>query len=544
MRRHRPDSVRLAIAGRLCAAVALSLSFGPRAASAQVTFRKVAVTDDPASVSGVTFLSFEDPFVDALGRAAFEATLQGTGVSAANNDAIFSEGGGAGLTMLAREGDEAPGKAPGAFTVFRGFLMGQSGHSTFNATQGGSSSSSQGGVWSDLGGGVQLLGHTGDSIPGHGSQRWGSRGTGGIHPRSLAAGLAAINTDLSGVIGQGVTHYLGDGLGNYGATPVEGDAAPGFATGEKLGAPLYPQLNRNGLMAFTARITKTGGVDNPDIVWTGTPATGFGMQLREGGEAPGLPGVEIDLFTNPSYTLNDAGRVAAPTVLTGTGVTTDNDRALLVETATGLAIAVREDDTLPDLPATVRLSTFGFPTGGPLNAQDEVAFSATLRGNVTTGNDSAIFAGAPGSLRLIAREGDPDPDGGTFRSLRRPSINSQGDVVFETALTPGIFADLGGRLITVIKPGDQLDAGGGVMKTVNHLSMLDGRSTENGTGTAFNDARQMAFVATFADNSQGVFVANVPEPSTLVLTLLALLAGGSLLLACRRPTAVVRGRTC
>jgi hypothetical protein len=68
--------------------------------------RVVAVTGQAAAGTGtgVKFGSFSPPVINDRGETAFDATLSGTGVTGANTTGVWSEGGGNGLQLLARQG--------------------------------------------------------------------------------------------------------------------------------------------------------------------------------------------------------------------------------------------------------------------------------------------------------------------------------------------------------------------------------------------------------------------------------------------------------
>jgi hypothetical protein len=98
-----------------------------------------------------------------------------------------------------------------------------------------------------------------------------------------------------------------------------------------------------------------------------------------------------------------------------------------------------------------------------------------------------------------------------------------------TANDRGIWVrDASGQLHLVAREGNPLDTGAGSPRTILTLEMFEGAAAgEDGFATAFNNANQLAFRATFTDGSSGVFVASVPEPA-IALPLL----GAALL--CRR----------
>jgi hypothetical protein len=62
-----------------------------------------------------------------------------------------------------------------------------------------------------------------------------------------------------------------------------------------------------------------------------------------------------------------------------------------------------------------------------LNASGQIAFRALLSG---TSSPTGIIAGTPGSLQIVARQGDAAPAGGNYNILNEPVFNSNGQVAF------------------------------------------------------------------------------------------------------------------
>src|SRR5687768_12875037 len=89
--------------------------------SSAQSFRTVALTGDlpPGMPAGSRFAGFDVPTINNDGRLAFRAALQLTlGVNDNNNSGIWSDGLGP-LSLIAREGTQAPGTAAGAnFSLF------------------------------------------------------------------------------------------------------------------------------------------------------------------------------------------------------------------------------------------------------------------------------------------------------------------------------------------------------------------------------------------------------------------------------------------
>src|SRR5947208_10451483 len=94
----------------------------------------------------------------------------------------------------------------------------------------------------------------------------------------------------------------------------------------------------------------------------------------------------------------------------------------------------------PGLPAGAKFSTFSSPL---LNNAGQIGFLATLQtglGGVTTSNDTALFAGAPGALQLAARKGSQAPGtaaGAVFNSFNDIRLNAAGQVAFTGLLLSG-----------------------------------------------------------------------------------------------------------
>lgn len=72
-----------------------------------------------------------------------------------------------------------------------------------------------------------------------------------------------------------------------------------------------------------------------------------------------------------------------------------------------------------------------------------------------------------------------------------------------------------GEITKVIKVGDPFDVGGGDLRTPTDVQIyLDYNNGSPPYSGFLNDANQLAFTAKFTDGSSGVFLVNVPEPTT------------------------------
>jgi hypothetical protein len=159
-----------------------------------------------------------------------------------------------------------------------------------------------------------------------------------------------------------------------------------------------------------------------------------------------------------------------------------------------------------------------------LNQAGQLVFQAGLHGvGVDASNDEGIWIANAGGIRLLAREGDAAPGtapGVVFaRSIPvfDQFVQSEtGRVVFLSGISGpgvdgsnrfGLWATDGlGNLILITRSGQKLDVGDGESRTIAHL-----------TPYSFNTANEVGFEAEFTDGSNGVFIAVVPEPSSLAL---------------------------
>jgi hypothetical protein len=122
-----------------------------------------------------------------------------------------------------------------------------------------------------------------------------------------------------------------------------------------------------------------------------------------------------------------------------------------------------------------------------------------------------IYRRVSGSLQLVVRSLEPAPGGGYF-SINEvvPLSLDNGHIAMEVSWAStryGIFTDVGGPLRRIIATGDTLDG-----RIISDLRMND-------------DALQgttLAFGARFTDGSLAIYLATVPEPSTLILYLAAI----------------------
>jgi hypothetical protein len=125
--------------------------------------------------------------------------------------------------------------------------------------------------------------------------------------------------------------------------------------------------------------------------------------------------------------------------------------------------------------------------------------------NLAFVNVSQIDVERDGTVRTLAIDGQPAPDGALFHiNLDRTLVTvNAGRVAFTSAdleypYTATVYSDFGGQLQRIAGPGDLLFG-----QTVTGAWVLRGGLSGN----------QIAFTASFTNGTSGVFIATVPEPA-------------------------------
>jgi hypothetical protein len=289
---------------------------------------------------------------------------------------------------------------------------------------------------------------------------------------------------------------------------------------------------------------------NDHGIWTGHGG-GLNVAARETAPVPQVPGVTFVSFKTP--VLDETNQLAFAAELAGSGVTNFNDGGLWAGTpgaAGKLSRVVREGDPAPGTGATF----FGSLGGSGFDSYDiadsgDIAFSGRLTGlGVNSANDEGIWRASPTRVadpaisdylppaRLIAREGDPAPGtNGVFSTLVDFELNARGDMILfahstDTEAPRGIWTAIGDEMELFVAEGMAFDVAPGDTRIVSFLTpIISFPPTPGGFLTRLNDNGQIAFGAGFTDGTSGVFLATVPEPSSIV----PLLGVTSLLFASR-----------
>ena len=131
----------------------------------------VRVEDEaPGTSNDIKFAGgFANISINSSGEIAFSSFLAGTDINSNNNSGVWSEGGGNGLTLVAREGNAAPGTNSGvSYKNFNDVVLNDSGQTAFSGflTGTGISNSNNRGIWAMGESGLTLVAREGHEAPG------------------------------------------------------------------------------------------------------------------------------------------------------------------------------------------------------------------------------------------------------------------------------------------------------------------------------------------------------------------------------------------
>lgn len=549
-----------------------------------------------APIAGLTFGSsspFDSPVVDDAGHVYFRAQFQGSGLNTWDDRAFFYGTSRSDLKMHVRGGDQAPGLGTGV--LLRSSLGSSS--TLANTVQIASNGSLYWGVLvfdqpgtngitsanDDLifggpfSGPQTILVQQGTQCPGAApltvfaqafsspsQQNTGLNASGHIYFQATTSGG---DTNLTA----GMNNQQGIWAGLPGSlelvvrksNPVSGlGGAVAIDTGATLG--VVTQINPSGKLFYEAALSTTQGapvaVPADDRAYmVHTPGLGSAKLLREGDVAPGTTGATFNTITGagvetwgPGFGANTWTRsgetLFSSTLRGGDVVGTTNDLALFKGGVGTLSLAARKGAVAPGTDAT--FLTFN-NSSLTLNDNGRICFQATVAGGTsTTANDIGLWAGAPGALQLVAREGSVMPGtGGSLCGNFGGAVSISNDtnrVLFSTNLTGGgnpgaswwTWSPATG-LRALIKNGDQIEVQPGVFKTAS--GALSSVISNNGDGAPKNWSNSGQFAAnlTLTDGSRAIVRLHLPAES--VTTSFCLGDGSGAACPCANPGAAGNG---
>jgi len=354
----------------------------------------------PDTEAAAMFSTLKTPVLNNAGEVAFVGFLRpGTGNVTQNNDGGLWAGPAGSLLLVAREGDHAPGTPNGvAFSsVWGSPAMNNPGQVTFrNAlipSVGGTTLLDDEGLWIGTAGALTLLGREGSQAPGLVAGISFSRSgptTLFSNPDLNDVGQVTFTGWFEGPgVDDTNSHAIWAGLpGALQVAVRAGDAAAG--TSSTFSRLFTPSINATGQIVFRGVLTTGGNVtgNNDRGIWSGLPGA-FDLVTREGDQAPAAAtGAVFGSLSTPST--NALGHVAFEGILaTGAGgVTGVNDSGLWIADQTGSEVLqiVREGQPLNG--STIAEIDFAGGSGGQdgrrsgLNDEGQVAYTAHLANGV------------------------------------------------------------------------------------------------------------------------------------------------------------------
>jgi hypothetical protein len=285
---------------------------------------------------------------------------------------------------------------------------------------------------------------------------------------------------------------LGGGVVGASALNDRGDLAFGFSHNP---APSVPYARNAGVYRYDWQSDTTNAVVVPFV----TAARGCGAE----------PAGRCVLAGGWKAAINNRGDVAFAGVLM-TPVPGLGDE--------GIFVAERSGQVTTVVAAGSRAPTgdqvFDYAASPSINDAGDVAFDGHLTGDLwyclsNVGRClSSVYRwrATTEHPELIARQGAPAPDGGTFRYAVEPVLNNRGEILFSANLSAsGNHSDLGlflfsrGMIIPVVRPGEEMPGGGRLLTT--------SLSIASGPVYSLSDDGVVAFNATLDtdEDEDGVF---------------------------------------
>jgi hypothetical protein len=399
--------------------------------------------------------SMDFPSIAEDGTVLLGSNLAGPVITQENNRAMFAGTTLASLAILAQHSDPAPG-LPGLYLLSNSGTQGigtklsaPDGRVLFTSRLTNDARNLAANVdtalFGGMPGGFSVIAREGAPAPGTAGAVYSEDFT-GLTSQSMAInrnGNVMFNAGLSGGDVVGTTNNAAIYGGTIGAPVLAirrgATMLPGPVTASAFGGRM--QMDNNGRIIYDLLLAGAGvTAANDASIWLYTPGSGNTLLVREGDPAPGTVGAT--LTGHPSMSGNSftrGGKYSFVSDLAGGDVTSLNSSAVYVGTTGGaLTLVSRRGNPAPGTNGV--FATF-HPVFSFVVDSGRIAFQGTVTGGtVNATNDSGIWAGTPGALTLVAREGDPAPgtDGAKFGSLSGLSmISSDFGIIFQSDLVGG-----------------------------------------------------------------------------------------------------------
>jgi hypothetical protein len=491
---------------------------------------QVAHVGEPVSgVAEATYSYVAPPQIDAAGNVLFAAVMEGPGITYDNNSILLYGPPGA-LTIVAREGEQAPGLPEGVYYASVNFFEGvsETGWITLTAILGGT------GIELDVNdlavfcgppGDLQLVLQAGDPIP-------------EIGPDAVVSAQT-----MGGCLSDNGTLFVG---GQVVATgPAYGNKA--FWVGSRddlqlaawagMPVPGCPEcqpgvyMNWLGSLAHNdaGELTFHGAMKGPGIHWLNDGARWFGtpgafeIMYRERQPLPifGPDAVVGDAFgTGPVMNAHGDRINRLHLFGPGSGISAANDWVLVVGSPQPTGIIARTGDPVPELGEGVYLSGVGSPL---INNLRQVIYGVSLDGAIEY--CGATYFGPYDDARLILRDGDPAnyfPSGSILwmtTTMAGAAMNDVGDFVGRTEVHSAggeirnvwwMWHRVTAQLVPLLVHGQEIE---GRTVTITPFQSEHWADTGGADGKpqSFNDRRQLVTKLRFTDGTSGIYLIGPPQ---------------------------------
>ncbi len=316
--------------------------------------------------------------------------------------------------------------------------------------------------------------------------------------------------------------FLLDG-GQFTQVARTGQSGPGGAPFTTV-AEQHVAINDSGQLAFLAAYA--GGPTQSLLRFNGNSYT----VLYQGGASPRGDGTLTNL---DSFVFNNLGQAAFATqdIVGDPANPLSRRTALFRADGNSLNEVVRTGDPAPGGSGTISIfrTSNSFNVQPLLNNRGQLAFEASISGSIGGSADGlGLFLTDPAatSSTEVARTGQPTPDGNAFLSfpstfafplLNTMSLSDHGDVAFVANLTGpsvkgpndlALYLWCAGQMVQVARKGDPL-----LGSTISGFGLFQ-----------LNNADQIAYIFNLADGRFGIALWAVPEPVTVYLFAIALIA--------------------
>lgn len=221
---------------------------------------------------------------------------------------------------------------------------------------------------------------------------------------------------------------------NHQVSASSGSQAAGAPSGVRISQLSAPAITANGQMVYLAGLTGVGvnSANGNAIFATNLNTNTTRMLARQGSRPAGMAaGITLSALGNPA--INSAGTVIYTATIAGAGVTSQNNKILMVSDATSTRVLARSGQNAPGMTTGVRISDVQLPMIAP---SGHIAYQTTFSGpGMWNGTNRGVYIVNPGagsSPTLAFRQGGQVsgmPSGVTWASFSAPTMTPSGQLL-------------------------------------------------------------------------------------------------------------------